>query len=258
MEDPISKSRILAYINCPFGYKLRYVQDLKTETNIYCERGIKIHDVANKFFDGFPEFKGNLPIVAMKMTSYIKGLCEDGDYEKYKDYFKNFINLESKRYMKVGYDRFKPLYRELHVEDKVAGLHGYVDRVDKTKKGNYIVWDYKTGTIGGMKAKNGIRKYMIELTVYAHLIMKKDNFPAELFTLQEYANMKDIPLDKIWVGIIDLKKGKKYKVKLTQKNLDDMLKLKDKVVGLIEKEHFPRVKKCPYFCDYKKICKEAV
>ena len=83
---------------------------------------------------------------------------------------------------------------------------------------------------------------MIELTVYAHLIMKKDN----------------IPIDKIWVGIIDLKKGKKYKVKLTQKNLDDMLKLKDKVVSLIDKEHFPRVKKCPYFCDYKKICKEAV
>lgn len=230
------------YCTCPFGYKLRYVQDLKTETNIYCERGIKIHDVANKFFDEFSEFKGNLAVIAMQMTTYIKGLCEDGDYEKYKDYFKNFINLESKRYMKVGHDRFKPLYREPHLSDKAAGLHGYIDRVDKTKKGRYIVWDYKTGTIGGMKAKNGIRKYMMELTIYAYLIMKKDN----------------IPIDKIWVGIIDLKKGKKYKVKLTQKNINDMLKLKDKVVGLIDKEHFPRVKKCPYFCDYKKICKEAV
>ena len=56
------------------------------------------------------------------MTSYIRVISGKDNFEKYKDYFKNFVNLESKRYMKVGHDRFKPLYREPHVEDKENGL----------------------------------------------------------------------------------------------------------------------------------------
>jgi putative RecB family exonuclease len=145
MKKLLSKSSINLYLQCPFKWKLQYIDLLTSKSSSAQERGIKIHK---------------------KIEEFYKNPKVDQD-------LKNFISLELKRIKscfkngKLEKKYFYPLFQELKLQDEELGLKGIIDAVYiNPEDDGIIVMDWKTGKFD----KNKLDDYRLELAIYVELL----------------------------------------------------------------------------------------
>ncbi len=153
-----SHSRVSTYENCPYAYKLRYINKLKVDilTTIEAFMGDIVHQSLE---DLYKRKKFKQRIAKASLIKFYRDLWE-------KNYSNDILivkadqGLKADNYRKMGekflsdyYDRMKPFDQltilGLETQDKMTlpdgnQWHIRIDKLGCDDKGNYYVCDYKT------------------------------------------------------------------------------------------------------------------
>mgnify|MGYP000926048788 CR=1 FL=1 len=248
-----SHSRLGTYENCPFQYKLRYVDRVKPVLGNTIESfmGSMVHDalewlyklaqdsnivskeaLTNKYDELWSEkWKDDIRVVKKELTA---------------DNFKE----TGKTCLEMYYDRYHPFDQALTIgleermiielpEDKK--MQGYIDRLDKIADGHVSVHDYKTSSRVPPQAKADQDR---QLGLYA------------LAVHQKYPEIKKI--DLVWHYV---RFDEEVRSSRTQKQLDEMvnsiLSLINKIELATKGKDFPtNTSMLCNWCEFKAQCPE--
>ena len=179
----LSKSGVQMWEQCPFRWYHQEILKTDFEKSGDMYRGNLFHDSVFELYDRIK--KEEIDGVEKLEAAYNKyfwertqeltkqGLAPEmaGELEVL---FKKFVVIEKQRWTmqdrteEKWKKRFWPVHKELYLEDEGIKYYGTFDRVDKVKKGQYIIIDYKTGTYKEYNAS----KIRNEMWGYRHLIEK--------------------------------------------------------------------------------------
>ena len=153
-----SHSRVSCFENCPYQYKLRYIDKIKvdTPTTIECFMGDVVHQTLEKLYR---DKKFKKLVSKATLLKFYKELWE----KKYSDdilVVKTDQGLTSENYRKMGmkyisdyYEKYKPFDQltilGLETTDRMTlpdgnQWHVRIDKLACDGEGNYYVCDYKT------------------------------------------------------------------------------------------------------------------
>lgn len=253
----MSKSRVLVYQNCPYNFKLQYIEKFRDSEDEPPQgspltKGTEIHKIFEDYY-AMPEARDvkNADDIYKLLQQHPfydkKKLAEEDPYclnldKKYFDYealqseyntqLQNFAAFNEAMIKRYGVEHYIPEYRELSLYNKERNFLGIIDRAEEMPDGRFNIYDYKTGNAGTLK------KYLLELGLYKYL------FEAE--TGNEVHE----------VGIYFSKVGKLRKIVLDQNDVQRSLDKLEWTVRNIVNENFPRKKTflCNY-CSNHDICK---
>jgi len=210
----LSKSSILAYEHCPYSFYLSKIKKAKIpdeEMPVQLVKGTEVHEMLDDFY------KPKTDDIA-KLEMEIK---KHKNYHKHETEINNFINLNRRISKKTK--KFKPLFREVKVEDKDINILGFIDCVHFDGKNKAII-DYKTGR------EKSITPFRFELALYTYMFEKEFN-------------------QKITHWGLYFVSHDKFKVE--QKNVDEMKKAVKKVQDVRKLIHEKKFDKCPgYLCKW--------
>ena len=153
-----SHSRVTTYENCPYQYKLKYIDKVKPEfqTTIEAFMGDMVHQALENLYKR-KKFKQRVSkAILIKFYKDIWKKNYSYDILIVKD------GLDAKNYQKMGeqflsdyYDRMKPfedmVILDLETQDRMTlsdgnQWHVRIDKLGCDNKGNYFVCDYKTNS----------------------------------------------------------------------------------------------------------------
>ncbi len=246
-----SHSKISTYENCPFQYKLHYIDKVKPDApnTIEAFMGSMIHEALEKLYKDRQEGKHNT-IIDIKIffkETWEKNYTSDILIAKY--------GMKEQDYKQMGWNFLRNYYDSIFLHDKldIIGIeteeimqladgsewHVRIDKPGKDKEGNYYVCDYKTNS--RMKEQIDADEDR-QLAMYS--IWVKKNFP----------DAKAVKL--IWHMLafnetVISERNSKQEEKLEQEIIE-----KIKTIEQAEKEcNFPKnpSKLCDY-CLYRKTC----
>lgn len=166
----ISKSMLGTYDVCPYKVKLWLTKVLPTNpVATQMERGKKIHDVFDKFYDvlDITNIQENATIddVTKYFITVLKDLCKEQELQGVTADINNFATFNAQRFLEDK-ENFKPIVKELKIYDEKCDIVGVVDRIDK-QNGKIRIIDYKSGYAGFTKS---LTKFRLELSIYKYLI----------------------------------------------------------------------------------------
>ena len=236
-----SFSRLNSFYNCPYEWKLRYIDCNKSENGFFGEYGSLIHKILEKYEKGelslfelndyYKEhFSENVPHDAPP-NKYVD--IKQSYYEKGLDYFNN-IDLDLDKYEVLGVEK--------EVRFQIAGKDfvGYIDLLLKEKEtGRIIILDHKSASIkilkNGKVSKSDqehVREFIRQLCLYAIPI------------IEEYGHV-----DELWWNLF---KDKNWlKMPFNKEDYDEAIKWAEDTLKLIEteKEWLPN-NSSSYYCNY--------
>ena len=245
-----SHSRLSTFEQCPYKYKLKYIDKIQPETPYTIETflGTRVHEVLEKLYRDLGHQKINTieELLQYYHSQWMNHWSDDIILVK-KQYAKDTFLKRGEQYIRDFYHHYFPFDqdRTVSLEDRIIidldekgtyKLQGYIDRLSKRDDGNYEIHDYKTNN--RIPTPDHFRKDR-QLALYA-LGVKK-----------QYPQVKDISL--IWHF---LKFDKEITSERTDKELE---KLKQDVIRLIKKieqtTSFPTTPSvlCNW-CEYKPMC----
>ncbi len=153
-----SHSRVSTFENCPYQYKLKYIDkvEVDTPTTIECFMGDIVHQSLE---DLYKRKKFKQRISKETLIKFYRDLWE-------KEYSDDILvvkdGLDAKNYKKMGekflsdyYDRMKPFEQitilGLETQDRMTlpdgnQWHVRIDKLGCDDKGNYFICDYKTNS----------------------------------------------------------------------------------------------------------------
>ena len=235
-----SFSRLNSFYNCPYEWRLHYMDCNKSENGFFGEYGSLIHKILEKyekgelslfelndyyeehFSDGVPHDAPPNKYVDIKQSYYEKGL----------DYFNN-IDLDLDKYEVLGVEK--------EVRFQIAGKDfiGYIDLLLKEKEtGKIIILDHKSASIkilkNGKVSKSDqehVREFIRQLCLYAIPI------------IEEYGHV-----DELWWNLF---KDKNWlKMPFNKGDYDEAIKWAEDTLTLIENEKnwFPNPDS--YYCNF--------
>jgi putative RecB family exonuclease len=246
-----SYSRLKCYEQCPYKYKLQYIDKVKIEVNESIEifLGKIVHETLNKIYCDIQHQKLNSII---ELINYLR--------HRWAKSWNDLIVIIKKKYtpddyLKMAeqyiinyYNRYKPFDqgRTIAVEKRILisldgsgeyKLCGYIDRVTKTKDGYYHIHDYKTCS---RLPSLGYFQNDWQLQLYA--IALKGRYPY----------IKNVCL--VWHF---LRFDKEIKSKIT---LEELKELKSDIIELIDTiettEEFPvKTSRLCSWCKFNLICR---
>lgn len=236
-----SFSRLNSFYNCPYEWKLRYIDCNKSENGFFGEYGSLIHKILEKYEKGelslfelndyYEEhFSESVPHDAPP-NKYVD--IKQSYYEKGLDYFNN-IDLDLDKYEVLGVEK--------EVRFQIAGKDfvGYIDLLLKEKeKGKIIILDHKSASIkilkNGKVSKSDqehVREFIRQLCLYAIPI------------IEEYGHV-----DELWWNLF---KDKNWlKMPFNKEDYDEAIQWAEDTLKLIEteKEWLPN-NSSSYYCNY--------
>lgn len=236
-----SFSRLNSFYNCPYEWKLRYIDCNKSENGFFGEYGSLIHKILEKYEKGelslfelndyYEEhFSENVPHDAPP-NKYVD--IKQSYYEKGLDYFNN-IDLDLDKYEVLGVEK--------EVRFQIAGKDfvGYIDLLLKEKEtGKIIILDHKSASIkilkNGKVSKSDqehVREFIRQLCLYAIPI------------IEEYGHV-----DELWWNLF---KDKNWlKMPFNKEDYDEAIQWAEDTLKLIEteKEWLPNNSSL-YYCNY--------
>ena len=236
-----SFSRLNSFYNCPYEWKLRYIDCNKSENGFFGEYGSLIHKILEKYEKGelslfelndyYEEhFSENVPHNAPP-NKYVD--IKQSYYEKGLDYFNN-IDLDLDKYEVLGVEK--------EVRFQIAGKDfvGYIDLLLKEKEtGKIIILDHKSASIkilkNGKVSKSDqehVREFIRQLCLYAIPI------------IEEYGHV-----DELWWNLF---KDKKWlKMPFNKEDYNEAIQWAKDTLKLIEaeKEWLPN-NSSSYYCNY--------
>ena len=236
-----SFSRLNSFYNCPYEWKLRYIDCNKSENGFFGEYGSLIHKILEKYEKGelslfelndyYEEhFSENVPHDAPP-NKYVD--IKQSYYEKGLDYFNN-IDLDLDKYEVLGVEK--------EVRFQIAGKDfvGYIDLLLKENEtGKIIILDHKSASIkilkNGKVSKSDqehVREFIRQLCLYAIPI------------IEEYGHV-----DELWWNLF---KDKNWlKMPFNKEDYDEAIQWAEDTLKLIEteKEWLPN-NSSSYYCNY--------
>jgi RecB family exonuclease len=150
-----SYSRINTFKNCPFQYKLQYIDKIKVEEEgIEAFMGSRIHETLEKLYADLIMSKTN---TIEELLEYYDKCWSEKWHEKvvivksgftaedYKETGKRAVSDYYSHY--YPFDQTKPLWTEklilFDLGDDQYKMQGYIDRLDKKSNGALEIHDYK-------------------------------------------------------------------------------------------------------------------
>jgi len=151
-----SHSRVSTFENCPYQYKLKYVDKAEPEIpeTIEIFMGKRVHETLEKLYKD-KKFKK-----LVSKATLLKFYKDNWDKEYSEDILVVKENLTANNYRKMGmkfiedyYDKYKPFNQltilDLETQDRMTlsdgnQWHVRIDKFACDDKGNYYVCDYKT------------------------------------------------------------------------------------------------------------------
>ena len=236
-----SFSRLNSFYNCPYEWRLHYMDCNKSENGFFGEYGSLIHKILEKYEKGelslfelndyYEEhFSESVPHDAPP-NKYVD--IKQSYYEKGLDYFNN-IDLDLDKYEVLGVEK--------EVRFQIAGKDfvGYIDLLLKEKEtGKIIILDHKSASIkilkNGKVSKSDqehVREFIRQLCLYAIPI------------IEEYGHV-----DELWWNLF---KDKNWlKMPFNKEDYDEAIKWAEDTLKLIEteKEWLPN-NSSSYYCNY--------
>lgn len=236
-----SFSRLNSFYNCPYEWKLRYIDCNKSENGFFGEYGSLIHKILEKYEKGelslfelndyYEEhFSENVPHDAPP-NKYVD--IKQSYYEKGLDYFNN-IDLDLDKYEVLGVEK--------EVRFQIAGKDfvGYIDLLLKEKEtGKIIILDHKSASIkilkNGKVSKSDqehVREFIRQLCLYA------------IPVIEEYGHV-----DELWWNLF---KDKNWlKMPFNKEDYNEAIQWAEDTLTLIEneKDWLPN-NSSSYYCNY--------
>lgn len=138
----IHKHHVQAFVECPWKF-WQIVSGKTFEQNVSMQIGDLFHRFAKEFFE-FAEAEAVDPerqflaLIPQEYPPVVRRLCE------------TFVRWEAQRLLRMrreGTAKFwKPVAREIYLENTAEGIAGTIDRVDELPDGSVIIIEYKTGS----------------------------------------------------------------------------------------------------------------
>jgi len=225
-----SYSRLSTFEQCPFKFKLRYIDNVKPEEEETIESflGSRVHETLEKLYRDLLEKKEN---TIEDLIFYLRKKWEE-TYRESLIIVKNHYPVEqylmkAERYIQDYYKTFYPFEQErtLSVEhhflisldgSEEYKIQGYIDRLAEGKKGYFEIHDYKTNN--RLPPPQFIQSNR-QLALYA------------LGVKEQYSNVKDIRL--IWHFLAF---NKKLESTRTEKQLTKLRNDLIQLIDTVEKE----------------------
>ncbi len=253
MAKIYSHSRLSTFEQCPFKFKLRYIDKIipEVEKSIEAHLGSAVHDTLEWLYNTIKQTKeipGIEKVIEVYSEKWIESFTEDIQIVRKnltsKDYFNKGVSFLVDYYTKNHpfddgtIECEKKILLNLH-QDKPYKLQGFIDRLVKNPHtGKFEIHDYKTANTLPPREKIETDR---QLALYSIAIK-------ELYNTDE-----DITL--VWHYLA-------HNMKITSNRTKEQLEqLKKETLELIEKiekcENFPTKKSilCDW-CEYKTMCPE--
>ncbi|OFV67380.1 MAG: exonuclease [Candidatus Syntrophoarchaeum caldarius] len=153
-----SYSRIGAYENCPFQFKLRYIDRIKPDTEgIEAFMGSRVHESLEKLYRDKmmakdPQLDELIDFYDVnwekKFHDGVLVIRKDYTSDNYKEIGRNCLEGYYRRY--YPFEQAKTIALEMRIEvplpDSEFKFIGFIDRVDQRENGTYEIHDYKTSS----------------------------------------------------------------------------------------------------------------
>ncbi|MBS3801836.1 MAG: PD-(D/E)XK nuclease family protein [Candidatus Thermoplasmatota archaeon] len=245
-----SYSRLSTFEQCPFKYKLKYIDNIDPiiKDTIETFLGSIVHQTLEQLYKtlltGYIIFLDNL------LTFFYHKWYEQWDDEILivkKKYSMQHYQSRGKQFITDYYNQYTPFNKTktISVEDRISfslddeknyQMQGYIDRLDESKSGHYEIHDYKTGS--KLPSQNQLDKDR-QLAIYA------------LGVKHKYPDANDIEL--VWHFL-------KFNKELRSKRSDQQLStLSSQLISSIDTiENTKKYPRTPsllcHWCRYKPIC----
>lgn len=184
-EPALSASRAKEFQRCPLQYRLHVVDGIREPATVATALGTLVHAVLEHLFDS--PAAGRTPATAValvgpqweEMTTRDPSLAElvegDGGAEAFltraRDLIGQYFQIEDPQWL-------DPVGRELRVDvvtPEGIRLRGFIDRVDRSPRGDLRVIDYKTGRAPSPRFTE---EALYQMRFYALLLRESDRLPA--------------------------------------------------------------------------------
>ncbi len=246
-----SHSRVSTFENCPYQYKLKYIDKSEPEISETIElfMGKRVHEALEKLYKDkkFKKLISKATLLKFYKDNWEKQISDDVLVVKKGLTAKNYKKMGIK-YIEDYYDKYKPFNQltilDLETQDRMTLKNGsqWHVRIDKfacDDKGNYYVCDYKTNaTMKDQEEADADR----QLAMYS--IWIKDKFK----------DVKSVKL--VWYMLAFNKEA------ISERSEEQLNKLEEETIALIKKieqatkeNDFPTnvTALCDY-CGYKSQC----
>lgn len=170
LGDYWSFSRISTFENCPYEFKLIYIDNVVGESNVFAEYGTFIHSILEKLY------KGKLTVFDLVdyydehyqekvVSDFPQYIDPDKYYETGRAYFENYEPIT---------DKYDVIGVEKRVDISINGNRfvGVIDLLLKDKNtGEYVIYDHKSKS--AFKSKKELKRYARQLYLYAYYVEQK-------------------------------------------------------------------------------------
>lgn len=180
-----SFSRLGVYNECPYAYKLGYIDKIEGLDNIYSALGGAVHDELEAIYNGKEnelqsKFDNAYKECIEKKLFFPSSSIEEGYLSNINHYIKHFKK-----------DDLKSLNEYMFIIE-INGVHlvGYIDRVTKDPNGDGLrIIDYKTST---KYQKRTLAEHGRQLVLYAMAVEKISGLPVTClcWNMLKYAEVK--------------------------------------------------------------------
>lgn len=245
-----SHSRLSTFNQCPFKYKLKYIDNIDPiiKDTIETFLGSIVHQTLEQLYQNL--LTGHINTLDDLLSSFYHKWYEQWNNEILivkKKYSMEHYQLLGKQYITDYYHQYEPFNttKTISVEERIIfsldeeknyQMKGYIDRLSESKSGYYEIHDYKTTTrLPSQSQLDNDR----QLAIYA------------LGLKQKYLDVKDITL--VWHFL-------KFNKEMRSKRSDQQLsRLSSQLISLIDIiEHTKDYPRNPsvlcHWCSYKPIC----
>jgi len=248
MIKNLSPSRASQFKTCPKQFKYANVDKLKEPTNEVQAKGTTVHQALEDLYDLPKEERDieKLHNLFREAWTKVRGTDEHHDLfstvEEEREWGVDGLKLLN-NYMTIEDPKsFDPLERERWVRGSIEDLNlrGILDRMDRNRKGQLIIVDYKSGKAPMAKYKE---PRFFALKLYALLIRDElGEMPAELKLIY----LKNSTIHTLKINEEDLNTARK-----------EILEIWSNIKTAYKENKFPAVKNnlCDW-CYYKPICPE--
>ena len=167
-----SASALQTFDNCPMQYKFSYVLRVPTARKTYFNLGAAVHKVIENLtrqeLEGIPPTKETALAMLEHFWSsdaYATKKKEREDKERAEQMIGTYLAWQSQNENEVIDVEMKFAF---DLSDRI--VKGFIDRVERTPEGNFVVIDFKTGYQS--ETKNSIKEN-IQMNVYCLAILEK-------------------------------------------------------------------------------------
>jgi DNA helicase-2/ATP-dependent DNA helicase PcrA len=171
-DHHFSASALQTYDNCPMQYKFSYVLHVPTAPKTYFNLGLVVHEIIEHLtkqeLEGIPPTKEQAATILEQFWSsaaYATRLKEREDKERAAQMVETYLAWREHNENEV-------IAAEMKFQFSLNGrvVKGFIDRVERTADGQYVVVDYKTGYQSENKTSI---KESIQMNVYSLAILEK-------------------------------------------------------------------------------------